>query len=249
MNKRIPALLCLVMITALLLCGCRCEPHSTNWYVQSFQKVEVFVNGGEYLLAHNGYPSVRDPFAGMKDGFVAISFSENGSMLFAPGNGEVLTGKYTYEHQGLRETKVYVQLDNGETFTCTARSNPYGSTLTCSFRQMDYLFEDIRVDPKDYYDESQASLRDAIRLWVTDTDGDFPVKRCRIQLINGYYVLISEELNGHIRLDEKVAVRCFHMDVDDQLTAMDVIVEGECFFAGETINEIVYVTLYYVEFP
>ena len=66
---------------------------------------------------------------------------------------------------------------------------------------------------------------------------------------NGYYVLISEELNSPIRLDEKVAVRCFHMDVDDQLTAMDVIVEGECFFAGETINEIVYVTLYYVEYP
>lgn len=247
MKKRILALICLILLCISLLSGCRCKPFKTQWYVQSFQKNEAFVTGGEYLLNHTGYPSVRDPFAGMAEGFVSIAFAEDGTVVFEPGTGEVLTGTYTYEHKGIKETKVYVTLDSGETFTCTARSNSYGSSLTCSFREKDYLFEDIRVEPHAYYEQCLQDLIKSIRYWCTEGSGEIPVNPGNIETVGQYIVLTAETLDGPVVLDETVAVRCFYMDENNNLHAMDTIEMGDCHFAAEKFNDQIYVTIYYVE--
>lgn len=249
MKKRMLALFCLCVICAGLLCGCRCKPYKTNWYVQSFQKEAVFVTGGEFLLAQSGYPSVRDPFAGMKDGFVSISFSEDGKVVFEPGTGEVLAGRYTYAHKGTVETKVFVTLDNGETFTCTARSNGYGSSLTCTFRERDYLFEDTQSDPREYYEQCVEDVCKSIRYWCQENEGAIPLKICTITMVKDYYVLSSDALSGPVKLDETLAVRCFRMDGNNELHMMDAIELGECYFMAENFNDMTYITLYYVEFP
>ena len=246
MKKRILALLCLSMLCSILLSGCRCKPEKITWYARSFQKTEVFVNGATFTVTHTGTPSARDPFGGMDSGFVGISFSEDGTVVFQPGTGEVLTGTYTYE-DSRRSTDIAVTLSNGESFTCTARSNSYGSSLTLSFRGSDYLFEDIRTAPETYYQDNLKQLCDTIGYWTENSNGDIPVKPCNIFTRNGVYILESESLNQPVKLDETVAVRCFRLDENNQLHPMNAIVEGECFFSGETFNEVTYVTIYYVD--
>lgn len=163
MKKRILALVCLSLLCAVLLSGCRCEPSEVTWLVQSFQKQEVFVNGVEHLSLHTGTPSVRDPFGGMETEFVSITFSGDGAVTFQPGTGELLTGTYSYQHNGIKETQIAVTLENGESFYGTARSNSYVSTLTFTFRDLDYLFQDYGGEPKEYYTQGLKDLCAAIR--------------------------------------------------------------------------------------
>ena len=246
MKRRVLALLCLCMLCTALLCGCRCKPEKITWYARSFQKTEVFANGTTFTVTHTGTPSARDPFGGMDSGFVGISFEEDGTVVFQPGTGEVLTGTYTYEGSR-RSTDITVTLSNGESFTCTARSNSYGSSLTLSFRGSDYLFDDIRTEQETYYQDNLKQLLDTIRYWAENPDGEIPVNPCKVSAYGDYFLLESESLKDALLIDTSIAVRCFRLDANNQLHPMDAIVEGECFFSGETFNKVTYVTLYYVD--
>lgn len=246
MKRRILALLCLSVLCTVLLSGCRCKPEKLTWYATGFKKTESFANGTTFTVSHTGIPSSRDPYGGMDSGFVGISFSEDGTVVFQPGTGEVLTGTYTSD-VGRRSTKIAVTLSDGESFTATARSNAYGSSLALTFRGSDYLFEDIRTDPQVYYQNNLKQLCDTIRYWAENPGGEIPVNACNIFTHGNYYVLESEILDDVVLLDDSVAVRCFRMDENNQLYPMDTIVEGTCFFDGETFDGVTYVTLYYIE--
>ena len=247
MKRRILALLCLMLLCLPLLAGCKCKPYEEMWYVQSFERTEVFVNGVEHKIVHTGMPNVRDPFAGMKDAFVAIDFEEDGTMCFQPGTGELLRGTYTYESESSKETKILVTLENGESFTCTARSNSYGSSLTLTFRDNDYLFESVKQEPVKRYESALQDLTAALRQWSGENFGDIPVNPCTISREGEDWILTAENLNGPVKLDAQVAVRCFHMDLGNHLTQLSEITAGECHYAMMTYNGISFVTLYYID--
>lgn len=247
MKKRIFCLICLSLLMVTLLAGCRCKPHQERWYVQRFQAYETFANGVTHLVTYSGVPSVRDPFSGMREHFVTIAFADDGTVLFQPGTGEVLTGTYTYDHNGLSDTGFTVMLDNGESFSGTAQSHYYGSFLDFDFRGRNYEFKNTKGDAEALFAQYLQELADSIRYWSSNYQGDIPVHSGVVTLEKGQYWLHVEGGKYPTKLDDSVAVRCLLLDADNQLHKLDAIREGECCCAVVENGDLTIVAIYYIE--
>lgn len=245
-NRRFWAVL-LLLVCMLALTGCRCVPSEQLWYIQGFEGKETFVNGVEHTVFYTGVPSVRDPFSGMQDSFVGISFRDDGTVTFQYEGGETLQGTFTYQHDGLKCTEFTVTLESGERFSGSAIEYYYGSFLTFTFRDKTYEFKACGMDAKQYFDQSLTDLCKSLRFWTTETMGDIPISPCTVTVKGDYLVVVPEKEEEAFRLDSSVAVRCFRLDGENRLHKLDAIAEGECFFSSETSYGVSYVTLYYID--
>ena len=239
--------LTLLLLLVFALAGCRCDPATENWYIQNFPGEEVFVNGVSHLLTYTGVPSARDPFAGMPEHFISISFGKDGTVTFCPGTGETLIGTYTIRHSGLSSTDFTVTLSNGESFTGNSQEFYYGSSMSFVFRDRGYVFKNNGGDAKQYYDTCLQDLCKSIRVWSETDFGDVPVRPCNIFSREDKLILQPADDQQPFFLDHTVAVRCFRLDGENQLHKLDAIGEGDCFYTKEVQGNVTDVTLYYVD--
>lgn len=243
--KKLKALLLtlLSIVFILVLTGCRCNPSEHKWYVERFEISTLYANDVVEVELHDGAPDINDPFGGMENGIVDISFSKDGKLTFKPGTGEVLTGTYTLKHNGLADTDFTVTLDNGETFSGTSAKTIYDAYLTFSFRGMQYAFDVAYRDAEEIYQEYISHMPDHIRRHV---DSGY-LKRATVSYNDGVYYL-AEKGGDTLLLDDKVTVKCIRLNEEDTMGVLDSIEEGRCFSRIQKNKDgKSYILLYYIE--
>lgn len=242
MKKRyLPA--CFLFLTVmLLLCGCTCDPAAHMWEVTYFARNTVFLSGVEQVDSYGG-PSLIDPFGGMEEGVVSIVFTEDGTVTFAPGTGEALTGTFTTKDNGMQNTSFTVTLDNGEAFSGIAESYYYGRSLEFNFRGNDYRFEEAYKTAEVLYEEA---IQDNI--WRIRNNRGERLAAGEVTVVDGGYGLTMEDEQPPRRLDQTVAVQCVRLDAENNLTMLSAIELGPCYYAtGKLSGGMEKIVIYYIE--
>ena len=245
MKKRQLFVCFLFAILLLLLCGCNCDPAAHMWYVESFGKNTVYLNGVEQMERYTtGGLYFTKPFSGMEEGIVSIVFTESGAVTFQPGTGETLTGTFTTKNNGMQNTSFTVTLDNGETFSGIAESYYYGRSLEFNFRGNDYRFEEAFETAETLYKEKIQDFVIYLRRHVIEkalTPGVVTVS-------DGGYTLTMEGEEAPRALDQTIAVQCVRLDGENNMTLLDAIEPGECYcVTGQTYGGMDKIVIYYVE--
>ena len=213
----------------LLLTSCTCDPSEHMWYIERCEQNTGYLNGVEATEIYNKSPMLEEPFGGMENGVVSIVFQKDGSVIFTPGTGEILNGKYTLKNNGMADTSFTVTLENGESFSGIAVNYYYGRDLKFEFRGMSYWFEEEYHTADLLYEEKMEQFKSWLRY---DAEND-RLNKGTIERVFDRYELKTEE-GTVVALDDSVAIQCVSMDLENNLVNLDKILSGECFYVKTT---------------
>ncbi len=248
--KRIKYLLLLstVFIFLLLLCSCSCYPAEFSWGIYGIHHDVTYVNGQTIRTFTTSNVYEAQP-VGISSDDTHIKFYEDGRVEFKPIDSDVLCGTYILKHNGLQDTNFTVTFENGEKIEDGyAVAYLYGNDMCFSFRGVSYEFNGG-------HDTHTAEELDRRTEWLIEDArrvGNY-LYRGTVTLEDGGGKLSYEDLDEDIDLfAEGRRVTVVHISVDNELTLLDELRDGECVFAYASATavdgvRITGVVIYYVD--
>ena len=241
-------LISIAFVCILVLCSCSCYPAEFSWGIRGIHCDVTYVNGQTVRTYITSNVYERQPI-GISSDDTYINFYEDGRVEFKPVDSDVLWGTYSLKHNGLSDTNFTVAFENGEKIeNGYAVAYIYGRDLNFDFRGVTYEFND------GYDTNSKEELDNRTEWLIKDVRavGNY-LYRGEVTLEDGGGKLSSEDLEENVDLfAEGRRVTAIHISVDNELTILDDLRDGECVFAysGVTMVDGVKVTgvvIYYVD--
>ena len=239
MRKNI-TIFALMLLCLLILTSCRCDPGDYEWELCSITEDVAFSNGMKKEMAYSGYLGITQPWG-------SRGYSERCEVEFSPDgevkmslDGEQLMGYYTYRHNGYTNTTFTVYLDTGESFTGVSASGYGFRRLSFEFRGVLYEFGEREDDS--YTLEEHKQLEAEMIECLRD-----PAPQRYYYLnqgkVDGEAVLTCD--NGDVinLMSGAVYPWCVYLDKEDNLSHLNYIPNGDCYYCA--YDDVV--ILYFIE--
>lgn len=242
---------CLILAVVLImflsaLTSCTCEPYSRKWYLYDIEEEITFSNGTKAQIRHNGAPSILYPWESAHMSRCEVEFLKD--LTFKMNlDGEELAGTYLYKNNGITDTTFLVKLENGESFDGRASSGYFGAGLEFEFRGSKYSFNDSYSDSYDdeAYNEMKQWQIDKIRYMSEHGVDSF--KEGNITFTDGEYIL-NDDYNSYNLSSDETYVWCSYLDKNNELTNLNEILIGQCYYGfSKSQNNVSVLIVYYVE--
>ena len=227
-------LVVLIILTLLLLRGCRCKPYKVDWNFFSYKEDVVFING---VTLNMGFSDASHtyPFAGVQNQNIGISFSKDGKVEFTPKDGVTLYGTYTFENDGLTYTSFTITLENGEIAEGSCMKTLQETKLALTYQGIVYNFtKGNQRKGTTIYDITQRVA-----------NGDYDTLSEAEVIIRGGEcgVQFSEMLYYPIK--EGTAVFAIRVHSNGSYEILDQVVEGKVYSTYN--NKADYIVIYYID--
>lgn len=232
--KIVMFLVVLIILTLLLLSGCRCKPFKVEWHFFSYKEDMVFING---VTMNAGFSDASHayPFAGVEHQNIGISFTKDGKVEFTPKDGVTLYGTYIYEQDGLTYTSFTITLDNGEIVEGSCMKTLKETKLALTYQDTIYNFTDKNHrSGTTIYDIIQRILNndiDSLHEAEVVIDGD----KCGVQFSDMLYYPI----------DDDTVVYAIKIYSNGSYEVLDKVYEGKVLSTYN--NKADYIVLYYID--
>lgn len=249
MKKYQILLLTFLFMFVFTLTGCNCEPQTVEWYIDEVRTEMVFLNGVKNIN-RKSYIDYRTPFVSVAYDMTYIKFNKDMTVIFKPIDGNELSGKFSFVHNGFTDTTVTIQLENNQIIQANC-SKGYGF----AHLEFEYNGDGYSFSEKNIYDYVEKFDKEYIESEIIyDLRNDYRYNRLDSAKIiyDGEYKLIIDGIEVKNLSATDSAIYAMKLTSDDELIVLDSLREGKCLVSINNYDSGVgrldeAVTIYYVE--
>ena len=218
----------LALITVTLT-ACPIVPYRFQWGMGSIRLDVEYINGNTLSTTLTQGVSFYNPY-GIHAQTTYIKFFEDNTLIFKPFNEEELSGTYKTKNNGIKNTTIYITLENGDKIEALGAGGYLDDTLFFEYHNVDYEFssrsshQNSCADQNEYREQLRSMVREVRYYWEN-----------RYGLVFGKVTFNENEgaileTNGK-KTDlyaENVGVIAIRITDNNEVIYLDSIEEGDC---------------------
>lgn len=229
MKKTKFILLFILLSLITILTSCTIVPREFSWTINHVYKDVTYINGNtlKTMIGHGiGYWNIN----GMHSQTTYIDFEEDNTLIFKPFDEPEFKGTYKTKNNGIKNTTIYITLENGEKIEAIGTGGYYEDTLGFEYKDISYEFvssDGGSVDQEQYNDQLKY-LGEEVRSWEERYMPN-SIKKANVIITESYIKLVDDSKEIDL-MAENIGVNAVKINVDNEAIILDNIEEGECYY-------------------
>jgi len=248
---RLMAILVLLAVASTTLIACPIVPHAFDWEIYSIHRDVTFINGNTLrtqILQGVGYYRTN----GIHARSTYIEFCEDGSLIFKPMDEDELCGTYRCKNNGLADTTVYIELENGESIEALGVGGYYEDSLYIDYHGTAYKFSSKRgpygaCKDEEEYNAQLRDLAESLRYFEENPNRSQIHKANVVFDEKGGATLVADDTEIDLYA-ENLGIYATRITDNNEVVFLERIEEGECYYYGTYTKEhSCFISLFYLD--
>ncbi len=255
-NTKSLILFVLLMLLSGILSACTIVPYAFEWELYSITKDVTYINGNTIKTTVTQGVNYFN-LIGIHNETTYIKFFEDGTLVFKPIDASETNGTYKCKNNGIENTTIYINLENGDNIEALGFGGYYEDVLEFEYNNVKYEFStdsyNYECADQEDFNAQLRELAEEIRYYEKNPQHRGYFKPCSIVINeNGDATLISEDEEIDL-YSPNLGVTAIRITENNEVVYLDAIEQGECYFyKGEAFNYYpderpTFINLYYLD--